>query len=180
MDAGGGRISVVQADAPFSPRAYLRSDGVRPVTGYSGIFELELGGASHSLLRVLGAANPATAEDIRLYQEARLREDFGDQEVDPRTRRLNLDFLPERLPAFAALEVDEDGAIWVASSVLGDSEGYDWLVFSKEGVLRGRVHTPPGMRVTTVRPGFVVGIVADDFDVPYVRRYRLLTPEPAA
>jgi hypothetical protein len=54
------------------------------------------------------------------------------------------------------------------------SGGLDWLVFTRIGELRGKVHTPPELRLRHVHDDFVVGFVLDELDVPYVRRYPLL------
>lgn len=179
QDGGGGRLSVVQAQPPYTPRAFLRAAGPRVVIGRSDSFELELtpGDGPPTVLRVFGVDHTATAAEIRSRQEARLRETMGERPLDPRTRRLNLDFLPERLPAFAAVVLSAGGDIWVALTEFDASEGYDWLVFDPAGELRGVVHTPPTMRLMVVRPTFIVGVVTDELDVPYVRRYPLVAPD---
>jgi hypothetical protein len=179
QDGGGGRLSVMQAQAPYTPRAFLRTVGPRVVIGRSDSFELELapGDGLPTLLRVFGVDHPATAAEIRSRQEARVREAMGERPLDPRTRRLTLDCLPERLPAFAAVSLSATGDIWVALTEFDASEGYDWLVFSPAGELRGVVHTPPTMRLMVVRPTFIIGVVTDELDVPYVRRYPLMAPD---
>lgn len=178
-DRGGGRIGVIQADPPHLPRAFFGSDGTQVVAGRSDSFNIEtlLGGGPPMVLRVLGADHPASAADILSRQEAAIREDLGDGPMDPRTRQLNLGFLPERLPAFSDLSVSEAGDIWVAMTEFDGSEGYDWLVFSSTGELRGSVHTPAGLRLFVIRPTHLIGVVIDDLDVPYVRRYPLLIPD---
>ena len=176
QDGGGGRLSVIQAQPPYTSRVFLRASGHRTVIGRSDSFELELAleGGRHTLLRVLGVDHPATAAEIRSHQEARMREAMGERPLDPRTRRLNLDFLPERLPAFAAVTLSGGGDIWVALTEFDASDGYDWLVFSSAGELRGLVQTPPTMRLMVVRPSYIIGVVTDELDVPYVRRYPLV------
>jgi hypothetical protein len=54
------------------------------------------------------------------------------------------------------------------------SSGMDWLVFDRDGALLGSVHTPPEFRLQAIRAEYVVGLVLDEFDVPFVRRYPLL------
>lgn len=178
QDRGGGRLGVIQADPPFLPRAFLESNGTLEAVGRSDSFELELTpvGGAPTLLRVRGLDHPAGASEIREHQETRIREDLGDRPLDPPTRQLLLGHLPDRLPAFAAVSIGGHGDIWVAKSELDDSSGYDWLVFSPAGELRGSVHTPPGMRLLAVRPDFIVGAVTDEVDVPFIRRYPLAAP----
>lgn len=177
-DGGGGRLGVIQADPPYLPRAFLGSNGALDVLGRSNSFDLELTADSGPpvLLRVIGVDHPAGAEEIRLHQEAIIRESLGDRPLDAPTRQLNLGFLPDRLPAFAAVLVGDRGDVWVAESNLDASSGYDWLVFSPAGELRGSVHTPPGMQLFAIRSTFIVGSVTDELDVPFIRRYPLVAP----
>ncbi len=179
----GGTIRLLQASPPYTPRAFLRSDGSRIVIGRSDAFELHLAGdgsEAETILRVLGVDHPATHDEIVAHQEAVLREEAGGGEIDPRSRTLNLEFLPERLPAFAAVSMSEAGDIWVAITEFDGSEGYDWLVFSRSGEFRGKVHTPPDMRLHEIRPDYIIGVITDEFDVPYVRRYPLVEEAAAS
>lgn len=173
---GDGTFSTVQAQPPYVARAFVRSDGARPLFGRSNSLELELmtsGGEVRTVLRVLGAEHPATADEIRTRQEAAVREALGDGEIDPMTWMLNVEFLPDRLPAFANIVVSNGGDVWVALMEYDRSGGYDWLVFNPVGELRGVVHTPPDMQLFEVRSDFIVGVAFDELDVPYVRRYPL-------
>ncbi len=179
-DRGGGRIGVIQAEPPHTPRAFLGSGETSVVLARSDEFELEIiseVGSPVTLVRVRGADHPATADEIRTHQEAAIREDLGDQPMDPRTRQLNLGFLPDRLPAFHSAILSGSGDLWVAEAALDGSEGYDWLVFSSTGELRGSVHTPPTVRLFAVRPTYVIGVVTDELDVPFIRRYPLIVPD---
>ena len=180
-DRGGGMVSVLQSITPFAARTFMRSDGVRPLVGRSDDFALEMldpDGRARTVLRVRGAEHPATAADIRAHQEARVRAEMGDGPIDPMVRRVNLDHLPDRLPAFGDIVVAADGDVWMSRMDFDAEEGTDWLVFSADGQLRGTVHTPPDMRLFAVRTDHVVGVVTDDLDVPYVRRYPLAPPGP--
>jgi len=175
-----GVFSVLQADTPYSPRAFVRSDGTRARLAFSDAFELELRdsrGEVATILRVLGVGHPATADDIRAVQEARLREELGDGEIAPAVRRLNLDFLPDRLPAFASVRISDEGDIWVALMEYDASGGYDWLVFTPAGELRGSVHTPADLQLFAIRGDHIVGVFRDELDVPYVRRHPLVVQE---
>lgn len=50
------------------------------------------------------------------------------------------------------------------------------VLFDPAGDLLGRTHSPPDMTLFEVHSDFVV--VVDDFDVPVVRRYPLLSGVP--
>ena len=171
-----GRIAMQMTPRPLTARAFMLSDGVRPIIGHNGSFELISYGresAPRVVLRVEGAWPAMTAEDIRSRLEAQLVEASEDGEIDPRVLRLYAEFMPERMPDFSSAVIRTDGEIWVEQSLFDTSEGAEWLVFSASGELRGSVDMPPGLRVFEVHGEFVVGVVSDEFDVPYVRRYPL-------
>ena len=175
----GGQVAVMEGDPPFASMAVVRSDGARTIVGHGDAFEFAwLSPGGTNLLRVAGVQNPATASDIRAYQEAAVREDVGDGQLDPMTRRLLFDFLPDRLPAFGDVVVSDEGHLWVSLTEFDLSEGLDWLVFEPTGRLKGTVRTPPELQLRSVSSGSIVGFVLGEFDVPYVRRYRLI-PGPA-
>lgn len=177
QDRGERRIGVIQAEQPHSARAFLESDGTNVVIGRSDSFALDVSPLDGSpvRVRVLGMDHPADAARIRSYEEAVYRERTGNPTIDARTRML-FDVLPERLPAFAAVTVSSTGDVWVARAALGDADGHEWLVFTPTGELKGSVRTPPRMRLLAVGPETLVGVVTDDLDVPFIRRYPLLAP----
>ncbi len=175
--AAGGRFRTQEATPPFGARAFLRSDGVRPIVGRSDSFELQLlgpGGAPETVLRVLGVQNPMTGDEMKRRQLEAIRAEYG-EEGNALLQRLNVEFIPDRLQAFQTIVVSEDGGFWVALTEYdGWESGYDWLVFDADGGLRGRVTTPPGLSVSEVHRDFLVGVFRDEFDVSYVRRYPLV------
>jgi hypothetical protein len=166
-----------QITTPYSPRAVIAVDGFRIIAGRSDDFTLEWIHPTDGLemvVRVSGVQHPATAKDLRAREEAQLREDFGDQEIDPEIWRTFIEYLPERLPAFGDVVVSDGGNIWVSLTEFDLSAGLDWLVFSDVGDLLGLVHTPPDFRLRVAGDDFVVGFVLDDLDVPCIHRYSLI------
>jgi 6-bladed beta-propeller len=179
QDRGGGRIGMIQADQLYTTRAVVASNGFGAVVGHSEVFELEImrpDWSTGTIVRVRGVENPATAADMRAHQETVMREQAGDREIHPMTRRLNIDFLPERMPSFGSVIVSELGDVWVSLSEYDLSEGLDWLVFEPTGELRGTVRTPADFNLRAVGGDHIVGFVLDEFDVPYVRRHPLSVP----
>ena len=79
--------------------------------------------------------------------------------------------MPQRTPAFSDVLVGAGRQIWVSSYEFDRSTGFDWLVCSSTGELRGLVRTSPGFRVMDIGDGYPMGVVLDELDVPYVRRY---------
>jgi hypothetical protein len=167
----------LQAPTPYGTRAFVFAHETGLVLAHSGEFALELvNGDDRILVRVRGVDHPATASEIRARHEADVREEWGEREIDPYVLRVNLDFLPERLPAFRSIVIADGGDLWVSLSEFDGSAGYDWLVFSANGELRGTVHTPPDTQVFRVGADFLVGVTFDELEVPYVRRFPLSVP----
>ncbi len=82
--------------------------------------------------------------------------------------------LPESLPAFSRLLVDDDGNLWVELFPWpGRLVRPRWEVFNPEGRLLGGVDLPAGLRATHVGRDFVLGVWKDEADVEYVRLHAL-------
>ena len=173
-----GRVRVRQANPPYSPRAFLLTDGVLTTVAHSAEFDFSVHderGRVVDRIRVTGVRHPATRHDIRQEQEARLRADLGD-DIPESARRLFVDFAPEQLPAFADARYSEAGDLWVALQDLGETEGTDWVVLSSDGTLRGSVHTPGTLTPRYISDEYLVGVVVDAVEGPMVRRYALISP----
>ncbi len=79
---------------------------------------------------------------------------------------------PGTQPAYDLLVVDHRARLWVRSwSTLGLATR--WWVFARGGDLLGSVDVPSGMKITSVRCGWVWGVEHDELDVGYVVRYAL-------
>jgi hypothetical protein len=82
--------------------------------------------------------------------------------------------LPEHLPAFERLLVDDGGNLWVQRMAWpGAAVQAEWDVFDAEGQMLGTVRMPPGFRATQIGADFVLGVWTDDDGVEHVRMYGL-------
>lgn len=175
-----GTVSVVQANTPYSARAFLLVDGAAVTLAHSSAFDFTTyapNGTLAAKLRVSGVQHPATQADIRRRQEDQLREELG-EDVPESARLLNVEFAPEKLQAFVAALYSETGDLWVALQDFDELDGTRWLVFASDGSLRGSVHTPETFALRYITDEYIVGFVMDEFDVPYIRRYSLSAPTP--
>jgi hypothetical protein len=80
------------------------------------------------------------------------------------------------LPAFASLQVDPEGNLWVEDSRRPADEQPRWSVFDPEGRWLGSVNTPVGLRVLQIGSDFVLGVWKDDLEVEHVRVYPMVKP----
>ena len=181
--SGGTVLAMYASERPLGAAAHVATDGTRVILGRSSAWEItwrRADGAIETAVRVEGVQQPATAEILAAHLQKRLSELPDDPETVRRMRALYDDFPPvERLPAFERLLVDPDGNAWVAGASPLDDGPTAWLVFSPDGALLGRVETPPGLEVLHVGRDELLGVVTDDFDVPYVRRHPLRDPDVA-
>lgn len=82
--------------------------------------------------------------------------------------------LPDELPYFGQIIVEDDGTRWLKRfRAPGIAENDTWRVFSADGTLIGRVETPARLEVHEVGADFVLGVWKDDLGVESVRRYSL-------
>ncbi len=79
---------------------------------------------------------------------------------------------PETQPAYDLLAVDDRARLWVRAWSTLDL-ATRWWVFARGGDLLGSVDVPSGMKITSVRCGWVWGVEHDALDASYVVRYAL-------
>jgi len=172
----GGQFRTLRMQRPLSPRAFMVSDGQRPIIGHGSVFELVLYGqddAAETILRVEPGWPVMTPGEIRSRMEAAVLEAMDGEELDPISRRAYGEFLSDRTPVVASVVISVDRDIWVRRYEFASKDEAEWFVFSPSGELRGRVHTPPGLNVHEVHRDHIVGVATDDLDIPFVRRYPL-------
>ncbi|MEK9510018.1 hypothetical protein V3331_09090 [Gaopeijia maritima] len=82
--------------------------------------------------------------------------------------------LPDDLPYFGQIIVEDDGTRWLKRfRAPGIGENDTWRVFSADGTLIGRVETPGRLEVQEVGADFILGVWVDELGVESVRRYTL-------
>jgi hypothetical protein len=170
----------------FGRDAYAALRGDELVTGESGHFAIaHLGpdGITRRMTRLIGKPRPVSDAELdearervreaRRESARRMAEQFGRPVEEDRSPVQHRD----AYPFFDALELDTGGNLWVRVPAPGGAGGATmprtWQVFDADGAWLGAVETPAGLRVTDIGDGHVLGVVRDDFDVEYVRMYRL-------
>jgi hypothetical protein len=166
----------------LSPHGYL-------VSGYT---------SEYAVMRLDRDGN-AVSRFVRDFEPVRLNREERAQwqaRADFYTRRGGASagaVIPEEKPAFRALEVDDDGRIWVhryAPAVehprnpdrpadqppeltWRDKPTFD--VFESDGRFLGSVQLPPRTRILVRRGRQLYGVTRGEFDEPYVVGFRLET-----
>lgn len=122
---------------------------------------------------------PVTQQDIRDYREAlvTLGGDGGARQDRQRDQLLDEAPYPETMPPLTALEVDAEGNLWVEEPRKpGSEQGSLWTVLSPQGVVRGTVRLPRGLRVKQIGVDWILGVALDENDVEHVRLHQIKKP----
>ncbi len=82
--------------------------------------------------------------------------------------------MPDVAPAFGPVQVDPSGRVWLAEYQAVTTRSCDWMVFSPDGHLLGRVEVPTGLQIHEIGDDYLLGVQRDEFDVPYVLRFQLV------
>jgi hypothetical protein len=147
-----------------------------------GTFEMRsfgLDGTLRAILRVAEARRPVTTTMVEDYKRRQLEAMAGNPE---RQAVLNVAAytFADSLPHFTDPIIERSGTVWLLeySDPSGDSESPRrmWRVGIERGV-EGYLDLPQGLRPLSIERGEILGVVRDDFDVPYVVAYRLI-PRP--
>ncbi len=161
---GGRRFIAI----PYAPELTWNFDGRDGIwfgtgDGYS-LFRQDLAGDTTHLVEV--EAEPVSVSNEELDEVRAGVEQYGERHT-----AAILAQTPEHKPAFRRIVVSDSGFVWVAR--YGEGTSFDrWDVFTPDGRLLGWVHMPlspnPPPRI---RGNRMVGVLRDEFDVPYVVMY---------
>ena len=81
--------------------------------------------------------------------------------------------IPERLPFFSGLLVDEEGQTWVRDPKLLRSDSPPWQIYDRTGAHVARLQLPAGFVPMWSDGIVVVGVWKDDLEVEYIRAYTI-------
>jgi hypothetical protein len=163
------------ASLPFGAMTHVAVWGDRYWEGYSDRYQLARrtrSGAADLLIRARRAPVPVTPADVAAHRAARMRGE--DAQARPQIERLYQDIpFPATMPAFADLQTDPDGNLWVLEQAPTDDKRRWWTVFDSTGRMLGRVATPSAVAIGEIGRDYILGTWSDAMDVQYVRMFRL-------
>lgn len=168
----GGQIQSMNImTLPFMRNVHTAASGDRYWQGTTDAYEIVLRRADGTPERIVRRAmepvpvRGAYLDSLRRVQVAEHGPEAG--------KSLDLVQVPEHLPAFERLLVDDDGNLWVQRMPWPGAVPPAWDVFSAQGQMLGTVTMPAGFRATQIGADFVLGVWTDDDGVEYVRTYGL-------
>ncbi len=181
-DGGGNRyVSVTQP--PFGRESVLATFRSGFYFGSADSYEIACyaqDGTLEKLVRRSTALREVTDVDVAGYVEGELAEIEDDDERRRRQQAFDEMPTPEFMPAYADLEVDELGNLWVKEFEPSKNAPSQWTVFDPGGQMLGSVSLAENFEVTQIGVNFVLGVWRDEFDVEHVHMYGLVKPEQDA
>lgn len=168
----GGQIQGMNIlTLPFMRNVHTATSGDRYWQGVTDAYDIVLRRADGTPERIVRrAVEPVPVRGAYLDSLRRVQVADNGPEAG---KSLDQVQLPERLPAFERLLVDDEGHLWVQQTPWPGDVPPEWDVFDGEGKMLGTVRMPAGFRATHIGADFVLGVWADEDDVEYVRMYRL-------
>ena len=162
---------------PFGRMSYFypRLSGV--VTGTNDSYEWMLR-ASDGAVQLISRV-PHFKRSISQGQVTESRDWFlSTARTEARTLEIEAFFedfpLPEGAPAFGPIHVDASGRVWLAEYEAVRYTESVWMVFSPDGQLLGRVEVPTGLEIHEIGSDYMLGVLWDESNVPYVFKYPLV------
>ncbi len=162
---------------PFGARTFVAASGGRLYSGDGKRYEIRVRDRDGRLERIIRRPTdprPVTAGDRDRLIAHHVRNAGFDSPDDPRAAGLRamLDAasLPETMPAFQRMLVDEPGNLWVAAYRPPWDRGVrEWSVFDPTGRWLGDVVLPERFRLLHVGRESVIGVWRDSLDVQHLR-----------
>lgn len=177
--AGSSGRWMIRGAVPFGRNTFRAARGDELYVADSERLAVAVYGTDGKLRRVARAAHEPealTPEEVARYKEEQLASAGAGDEGEMTRRLLEATPFPQTKSAFAAMQVDAGGAVWLRGHTVGGDEPARWTVFDADGRLLGTVQAPAGFRVTEIGEDYVLGVWSDDLDVQHVRLYALEKP----
>jgi len=161
---------------PFAadPSSAVTLDGVLLAHGPDPeVHKFDLEGRLRLIFRVEELSRPVTPEMIEAHIDRRLSAAQSASSRDFLRELFSQMPIPDTLPAFQSLQVDEVGWLWAELYARDPNSPKQWMIFDPEGRAHGTIETPGGLDVQSIGEDFILGVWLDEFGVEQVRRHSL-------
>ena len=166
---------------PFDilPTAALGSDGFFLTLGEDHgpeILEYDNSGGLRRIIRLAEPAVEPSPDDLDKLVEFQLHpfempDTMRSRLLEVRRRRYEEMPLPEIMPVFSRLLVDDSGRLWAELHRFDVRQPARWMVFGPDGEGLGTVDMPKDLEVWQIGHDFVLGVWQDSNGVEYVQRH---------
>lgn len=179
MNQGGGAMAMSASLIPFGKYAMAAVGHQRLYFGSGDSWEIQAyspTGELAEIIRLDREARAVEAGDLDAYIESRV-EDASDQAEAQAIRQQYSEMpIPDHMPAFASLETDPLGYLWVERYRTPGEEPTVYDILDPEGRLVGWVSLPDQLDILEIGQDHILGLYRDELEVEYVRMYRLHRP----
>ena len=182
IDNPGGLMGVKALPFDIRPSAAISGDGLYLTLGENQGPEIRQYGPGGHLGRVIRLVEPVpgapSRRDIRSLADFELEgwevaDSTRARAYRERESRYSALPMPEVMPVFSGLLVDDEGWLWAELYRFEVLAPVRWLVFDPNGEGVGSVDLPPDLDVWQIGRDFVLGVWEDELGVEYVRRHAL-------
>ena len=180
--ASDGLTGIAPFPFDIDPSAAMGRDGLYVTFGENQGPQIRQYGTA-GLRRIIRLAEPLarapSTEDVHseveFYYEPYEMPDSTREWISEVRRRRHLGMpLPEIMPVFSRLLIDDAGWLWAELYRFDVLAPVRWLVFSPNGEGVGSVDMPPDLHLWQIGQDFVLGVWRDELRVEYVRRHALI------
>ncbi|MGD8727966.1 MAG: hypothetical protein PVH40_09990, partial [Gemmatimonadales bacterium] len=175
----GDNFMVAVRTPPFGRAPVFAAHGMQFCIGTSDAYDIRCFESDGTLTRIIrrGRGNrPVTAADVDGLKQQQLNTADDDNERRSIERLFSETPIPETMPAYDALEIDDAGNLWVREYSWADGVRREWTVFDAAGHMLGTVTTPANFGITQIGTDFLLGVWEDELEVEHVRAYELIKP----
>jgi hypothetical protein len=170
-----GGAGLVVEDLPFGRRTViaLANGGVLVGTGEEyRIRMVDTTGAERELLRAEWTPRPVSPTDIQEYWTRMVTVGGRSDPAEAQAQRSRIPY-PKTLPAYDALLVDSEGAVWIkdAQTPRGWDDPDLWRIFSADGVPLATMELPARVRPQVIGKDWILGTALDGAEREMVRLY---------
>jgi len=166
----------ILVEIPFAsrPSGSVSPQGVHLTSGEDYEIEsFDLRGRLVRITRVEMQRSPVTDEAKESMLNVELLRAVHPSDQSVHRRRFNDLLLPDSMPAFAGLIVDEIGWLWARTYEWHPDRAVRWIAIDPTGLPRGSVEMPARLEVRWIGADHVLGIWRDELGVEQVRKYSL-------
>jgi hypothetical protein len=99
--------------------------------------------------------------------------------VDQQTQDVLQSLISSNLLPIDFAWLAQDGGVWVRMAGEAGSETTGWVLLNSRGKLRGRLDLPANFRIRWRRGDLFSAVEPDEYDVPWVVRFRITSAGPS-
>jgi len=179
MNQGGGAFAMSASLIPFGKYAMAAVGSQRLYFGSGDSWEIQAYSPTGELAEIIRLDREARAVgggDLDAYIESRVENASDQVEAQAIRQQYSEMPIPDQMPAFASLETDPLGFLWIERYRTPGEEPPVYDILNPEGRLVGWVSLPDDLDILEIGQDFILGLYRDELEVEYVRMYRLHRP----